>query len=164
MPAGARAIAGVDDSKQLSARERERLAPRIRDRAVALGIGAASAREIDRLNILRATTLAMQRALRALGTTPDRVVVDGKTVAGLGTEHTAVIGGDARCYSVACASIVAKVLRDRLMQRLAVRYPVYGWEQNSGYATARHLDAIDEHGTSRHHRASFCVKQLTFDL
>lgn len=164
MPHDQRAIAGVDDSKQLSARERERLAVRIRERALAVGLGAASSREIDRINILNATTLAMQRALRSLGMVPDHVVVDGKPVRGLGVGHTAVVGGDGRCYAVACASIVAKVTRDRLMHALGHRYAAYGWEQNSGYATARHLAAIEAHGTTPHHRASFCVKQLTLDL
>lgn len=164
MPPDQRAIAGVDDSKQLGARERERLAVRIRERALAVGLGAASAREIDRINILNATTLAMQRALRSLGVAPDHVLVDGKPVRGLGVAHTAVVGGDGRCYAVACASIVAKVTRDRLMQALGRRYPAYGWEHNAGYATARHLAAIEAQGTTPHHRASFCVKQLTLDL
>lgn len=164
MPAEVRAIPGVDDSKKLAAKERERLALRIRERAVAIGLGAASAREIDRINILNATTLAMQRAIWALGRVPDHVVVDGKPVRGLGVPHTAVVGGDGRCYAVACASIVAKVTRDRLMHALGHRYPEYGWGQNSGYATALHLDAIELHGTTRHHRASFCGKQLTFDF
>lgn len=164
MPAALRAIAGVDDSKRLDAAERERLAPRIRARAVAVGLGAASVREIERLNIYHATVLAMQRALRSLGTVPDHVVVDGRPIATLGVTHTAVVGGDARCYAVACASIVAKVVRDRLMTQLARRYPAYGWDHNAGYATARHQAAIDEHGVTPHHRPAFCTKQLTLNL
>lgn len=164
MPAGQRAIAGVDDSKRLSATERERLAPRIRARALAVGVGAASIREIERLNILHATTLAMRRALAALAVPPDHVVVDGKAIPTLGVVHTAVVGGDRRCYSVACASIVAKVIRDRLMRQLARRHPGYGWEQNAGYATAHHLAAIEAQGTTPHHRPAFCTRQLTLDL
>lgn len=164
MPPDVRAIRGVDDSKQLTPAVREQLAVRIRERAVRIGIGAASSREIDRINILQATTLAMRRALVALGQAPDHLVVDGRAVKTLGTVHTAVVGGDAKCYSVACASILAKVARDRLMSRLALRYPEYGWDHNSGYATAHHLAAIDEHGVTPHHRASFCTKQLSFDL
>lgn len=164
MPAGQRALPGVDDSKRLSAQERERLAPRIRARAVAVGVGAASVREIDRINILQATVLAMRRALTALGVPADHVVVDGKPLATLGVSHTAVVGGDARCYSIACASIVAKVVRDRLMANLARRYPAYGWEHNAGYATAHHLAAIDAAGTTAHHRPAFCTRQLVLDL
>ncbi len=164
MPAGQRALSGVDDSKRLSAPERERLAPRIRARAVAVGLGAASVREIERINILQATVLAMRRALASLGVPVDHVVVDGKPLATLGVPHTAVVGGDARCYSIACASIVAKVVRDRLMANLARRYPVYGWEQNAGYATARHQAAIDAAGITPHHRPAFCTRQLVLDL
>ncbi|MCC6318349.1 MAG: ribonuclease HII [Gemmatimonadaceae bacterium] len=164
MPADVRAIRGVDDSKQLAPAVRETLARRIRERAVRIGLGAASPREIDRINIYHATTLAMRRALAALGVAPDHLVVDGRQIRTLGTTHTAVVGGDGKCYSVACASILAKVARDRLMTRLAARYPVYGWDHNAGYATAHHLAAIDAHGVTPHHRASFCTKQLSFDF
>jgi ribonuclease HII len=164
MPADQRAIAGVDDSKRLPPAERERLCAAIRARAVAIGVGAASPREVDHLNIYRATTLAMQRAIRRLGCIPHHVIVDGKPIRTLGVEHTAVVGGDGKCYAVACASIVAKVTRDRLMQRLAARYPGYDWAQNAGYGTPRHLEALDRLGTTPHHRRSFCVKQLTLAL
>src|SRR5688572_5543243 len=123
MPPGIRAIPGVDDSKRLTSHQRERLAGRIRERALTLALGAASSREIDRLNIYHATTLAMQRALRSLRCSPNHVVVDGRSIRGLGVAHSAVVGGDGRCYSVACASIIAKVTRDLLMRRLAPRYP-----------------------------------------
>lgn len=164
MPAGERAIRGVDDSKRLSPQVREKLAVRIRERAIRVALGAASPREIDRYNIYHATTLAMKRALRSLGAVPNHVVLDGRPIKDLGIGHTAVVGGDGRCYSVACASIVAKVTRDRLMRSLARRYPQYGWEHNVGYATALHMAAIDEHGASPHHRASFCIRQLAFDF
>jgi ribonuclease HII len=155
MPGDARAITGVADSKQLSAEDRERLAPRIRERAVALGVGAASVREIDRLNIYHATTLAMQRALKRLPIAPNHVIVDGKPIRRLGAEHSAVVGADARCYTVACASIIAKVTRDRLMRALGPRYPVYRWERNVGYSTLDHINAIEAAGITRHHRQSF---------
>ena len=159
MPPGARAIAGVNDSKQLRASERERLAVLIRERALALSLGAASVREIDELNIYHATVLAMRRALGRLRVVPDHVIVDGKPIRTLGRPHTAVVGGDARCYSVACASIVAKVTRDRLMHALARRYPHYHWERNAGYGTAAHIESLWAHGASVHHRRSFLPRE-----
>lgn len=164
MPADGRRIAGVDDSKRLTAADRDALVGEIRSRAVALGLGAASAREVDRLNIYQATTTAMRRALARLGVTPHHVIVDGKPIRTLGVMHTAVVGGDGKCYAVACASIVAKVTRDRLMQRLATRYPGYLWEQNAGYGTPAHMQALDTLGATPHHRRSFCVKQLSLTL
>ena len=163
MPPGARAIAGVNDSKQLRARERERLAVKIRKTAVALRLGAASVREIDALNIYKASALAMRRALRRLSVVPHHVIVDGKPIRILGVAHTAVVGGDGLCYNVACASIVAKVTRDRLMKALARRYPAYHWERNVGYATPAHLDALWKHGSCAHHRRSF-LPQVQLDM
>ena len=155
MPPGERAIAGVDDSKRLTAAQRERLAVRIRARALAYALGAASVREIDEVNIYKATVRAMRRALGRLRLMPDHLIVDGKPIRTLGVEHTAVVGGDGRCYSVACASIVAKVTRDRLMRALARRYPHYHWERNVGYGTPAHLAGLWEHGATVHHRRSF---------
>ena len=155
MPPTARAIAGVDDSKRLAPAERERLAARIRARALALGVGAASAREVDALNIYHATVLAMRRALARLPVRPDHVLVDGVPLRTLGVEHTAVVKGDALCHAVACASIVAKVTRDRLMATLARRYPGYAWERNAGYGTPTHWAALRELGPTCHHRRSF---------
>ncbi len=155
MPPEARAIAGVNDSKQIAAPERERLARLIRARALGLALGAASVREIDEFNIYKATVLAMRRALRRLPLAPDHLIVDGKPIRTLGVPHTAVVGGDARCYSVACASIVAKVTRDRLMRALARRYPGYHWERNVGYGTPAHLEGLSVHGATVHHRRSF---------
>jgi ribonuclease HII len=161
MPPDARAIAGVDDSKALTPAARATLAVRIRARAVSIGLGAASVREIDRYNILQATIRAMRRAVGRLHPAPAHVVVDGRPVPTLGWAHTAVVGGDASCYSVACASIVAKVVRDTLMTRLAQRYPAYGWERNAGYGTAAHLAALADAGLTPHHRRSFApVRQL----
>lgn len=164
MPPNVRAIAGVDDSKKLSQSDREMLAGRIRERALALSIGAASAREIDRLNIYHATTLAMRRALMRLSLAPNHVIVDGRPIKALGIVHTAVVGGDAKCYAVACASIVAKVTRDLLMRRLAVRYPAYGWDHNVGYGTTTHQRALDAVGSTPHHRTTFCVRQYVLAL
>jgi len=165
MPPDTRAIPGVADSKRLTAAERTRLAVLIRRRAVALGLGAASVREIDRLNIYHATVLAMRRALARLGVTPEYVLVDGKPLRTLGVEHTAVVGGDDACYSIACASIVAKVTRDRLMTALGGRYPAYAWDHNVGYGTPEHRRGLDLAGLTPHHRRSFApVGQLALDL
>ena len=155
MPADRRAIAGVDDSKRVVESERNRLAKKIRDSAVAIGVGAASVHEIDTYNIYHASTRAIRRAISRLPQRPDHIVLDGKPIRTLGIEHTAVVKGDSRCYAIACASIVAKVLRDGLMRRLARRYPAYGWENNCGYATLEHIAVIDSIGSSPHHRTSF---------
>jgi ribonuclease HII len=161
MPPNIPAIRGVDDSKALPAPVRERLADRILDRAVAVSLGAASVREIDRYNIYRASVLAIRRALDKLRVTPQHVVIDGNRIAHFTYKHTAVVGGDARCYSVACASIVAKVTRDRLMLRLARRYPTFGWDHNCGYATQEHVAALEATTPTVHHRRSFIrVRQL----
>jgi len=167
MPEGRRAIAGVADSKTLRSAERERLAVLICARAVAFALGAASVREIGRLNVYQATALAMRRALARLALRdvhPDAVLVDGRPIRTLGVVHQAVVDGDARCYSVACASIVAKVTRDRLMQRLDRRYPSYGWSVNAGYGTPGHLAALRAAGLSVHHRVLFCRTALEEQL
>ncbi len=165
MPPDRRAIAGVDDSKRLTPDTREQLAGRILSRALAVALGAASVREIDRYNIYHATVLAMRRALGRLTLAPDHVLVDGNPLRTLEVEHTAVVGGDGRCYSIACASIVAKVTRDRLMAALGRRHPEYDWESNAGYGTPRHVAALSEFGATPHHRGSFMpVAQLYFDF
>jgi ribonuclease HII len=165
MPPDRRAIRGVDDSKQLPPRERERLAGVIRERAVAFALGAASVREIDRINIYQASRLAIQRALSRLQVAPDHVLVDGRHIRTLPVAHTAVVHGDARCFSIACASIIAKVTRDRLMAALARRHPGYLWERNAGYTTRAHVAGLASHGITAHHRRSFCrISQLTLDF
>lgn len=157
MPRDRRRIPGVRDSKTLSRRQRERLAEAIRARATSIGIGAASVAEIDRLNIYHATHLAMRRAIMRVRPY-DHVLVDGRRIVGF-EEHvgpyTAIVDGDALCYAISCASIIAKVVRDRMMARLALRYPQYGWERNQGYATREHRDALTLHGPSPLHRRSF---------
>lgn len=149
------AVEGARDSKQLTAPAREDLFGRILATARGVGVGAASVREIDGLNILRATTLAMRRALAHLPEAPGQVVVDGLPVKSLGWEHEAIVDGDALVHSIACASIVAKVVRDRLMRRLSARYPGYGWETNMGYGTPGHRAALEGLGPTPHHRRSF---------
>src|SRR6266581_5406242 len=156
MPADTRAIVGVDDSKRLTHDQRVRLAAKIRDRAVAFALGASSVREIDRINIYQASVLAMRRALGRLKVTPDHVVIDGRAMRTLPIPHTAVVHGDARCFSIACASILAKVTRDLLMTRLSVRYPQYIWDHNAGYTTRAHVAGLTLHGITPHHRKSFC--------
>jgi len=163
MRPGCHRIPGVRDSKTLSASQRERLAPIIRSRALAVGVGAASVREIDQLNIYHATHLAMRRAIARLGG-HDHVLVDGNRIVGFEAQvgpYSNVVDGDARVYSIACASVVAKVIRDRMMARLAVRYPGYGWERNQGYATLEHRMAIRELGLTPFHRRSFLALQRT---
>ncbi len=155
LPHNATIIAGLRDSKQMTARQRDRVAGVIRDTALAWGVGAASPREIDRLNILGATALAMRRALSLLSQAPDHVLVDGKPFPELRCEHEAIIKGDATCLSIAAASVLAKQARDRLMVLLASRFPAFGWEQNMGYGTAEHLAAIEANGLTPHHRRSF---------
>lgn len=164
-PAGMKPIRGLRDSKVLPAAKRERLAAVVRARALGVGVGAASVREIDRINIRRATILAMQRALRRLGLEPAEVLVDGVWLPELGCPHDAIIDGDACCQSIAAASVIAKTVRDRLMRLLALRYPVYSWEENKGYGTPEHLDALQVLGPTRHHRMSFMpVAQLSLAL
>jgi ribonuclease HII len=165
MPADTRAIAGVDDSKRLTHDQRVRLSGIIRQRAIAFAIGAASVREIDRINIYQASALAMQRALTRLRVTPDHVVIDGRAMRSLAIPHTAVVHGDARCFSIACASILAKVTRDLLMTRLALRYPQYIWDHNAGYTTREHVAGLTSHGITPHHRKSFCrISDLLLEL
>jgi ribonuclease HII len=154
-------LEGVDDSKQLTRRRREQLAAAIVS-TLPVGVGAASTREIDRLNIRVATALAMRRAVLRLPGAVDAVLVDGLPMAEIGLPHEALVGGDRRSYAIACASIVAKTVRDRLMRRLALRYPEYGWERNCGYGTPHHRAALDRLGATPHHRRSFApVRQLT---
>jgi ribonuclease HII len=160
-----RLAALLDDSKKLSAEQRLAAYQALRkfDR-VEIGVGAASVAEIERLNILRAALLAMCRAVARLAIPPDLALVDGNQPPPLGCPLRCVIGGDGLSLSIAAASIIAKVLRDRAMTRLAVRFPDYGWGTNVGYATEFHLTALRQLGPTPHHRPSFgTVAQLTLD-
>ncbi|WP_089270251.1 ribonuclease HII [Puniceibacterium sediminis] len=151
----ARIPEGLNDSKKLTARRREALCAQILEMAE-VGMGEASVEEIDEINILRASHLAMERAIAALGAQPDHVLVDGNLIPrGLTLPATAVIGGDGRSVSIAAASIVAKTARDRLMWDLAQHYPGYGWETNMGYPSKKHRDALRDMGVTPHHRRSF---------
>lgn len=154
---GCRLIRAVRDSKMLSRSQREALVPLIRERAIRVGIGAASVAEIHRLNIYHASHVAMQRALRQIGPF-DHVLVDGRRILDptfAPGRHTEVIKGDTRSFAIAAASIVAKVTRDRLMGKLALRYPGYGWEHNCGYPTSDHRTALREKGVTPFHRHDF---------
>ncbi len=146
--------AEIDDSKKLSARRRRALAAALTSCAD-IGIGAASVSEITAHNILQATFRAMQRALAGLETPPDYALVDGNRLPDLPCPAEAVIGGDARSLSIAAASIIAKVTRDRCMELLARRYPGFGWERNAGYGTAEHRGALEALGITPHHRKSY---------
>ncbi|GIS80239.1 MAG: hypothetical protein CM1200mP14_18050 [Gammaproteobacteria bacterium] len=152
------------DSKKLSRTLREELYAEILAKALSVGIGTGSVQEIDKHNILNTTTLAMNRALTELSEEPGHVVVDGLPVKKLEWEHEAVVGGDGLVHSIGCASIVAKVTRDRLMDRLALRYPGYSWEKNAGYGTAAHRAAIKKLGLTPHHRITFGGLQYELDV
>lgn len=156
----------LDDSKKLTAEQRLVAYAALRACGKAeIGIGAASVAEIHRLNILRAALLAMCRAVGRLPSAPDLALVDGNQPPSLSCPVRCVVGGDARCLSIAAASIVAKVVRDRAMTRLALRFPGYGWETNVGYATEFHRDALRRLGATPHHRpAFFSVAQLSLNL
>ena len=157
---------GIDDSKQLSAEEREDLYARVLEGARAFAWSAAGPRVIDRLNIRRATHRAMASAVRRLGLAPELVLVDGhETVGDIAHEQCAVVGGDGKCLSIAAASIVAKVIRDRLMERLDKVWPAYGFARHKGYGTPEHLDALRVHGPCPLHRWSFApVTELELPL
>ena len=144
----------IDDSKKLSAARRRHIAAQLADYAD-IGIGAASVAEITQFNILGATFRAMARAVHALEFAPDSALVDGNRAPPLPCPARMVVGGDGISLSIAAASIMAKVKRDCIMARLAVRYPGFGWERNAGYGTAEHRGALDANGVTPHHRVSF---------
>ncbi len=159
----------IDDSKKLSARQREAafaalMAAQAAGR-VEIALGAASVAEIGRINILRASLLAMRRAVLRLPSVPDLALVDGNVAPELPCPSRCVVGGDASELAIGAASIIAKVVRDRCMARLDRRYPGYGWPENAGYGTAAHRDALRRLGATVHHRAGFgTVRQLRLVL
>ena len=166
-PPDCRAVRGLRDSKILPARVRRVLAVRIRERALGFGVGAASSHEIDRLNIRVASALAMRRAIRALlcrppvAGRPHRILIDGLPLPEVGYPHDALVDGDALCQSIAAAAILAKTVRDRLMERLAQRHPGYGWHTNMGYGTEEHHEGLQALGPTCHHRRTFApIAQL----
>jgi ribonuclease HII len=183
-PIGCSPVRGLRDSKVLPPSVRARLAERVRRRVLAFGVGAASAHEIDRYNIRVASAIAMRRAITCLirrsclarfplgqcrayydeGRTY-RIIIDGLPLPEIGYAHEALIDGDARCVSISAAAILAKTIRDRLMQRLAARHPGYGWHTNVGYGTEEHQEGLRVQGPTRHHRLTFApLAQLTLSL
>jgi ribonuclease HII len=150
-----RNIQGVADSKTLKAEQREKALSLIRKRALGIGVGIVEAEEIDRLNILQASLKAMELALQDLSLSPDCLLIDGLHTLRLPLNQQAIIKGDGRCLSIAAASIVAKVTRDRLMVDYHERYPQYNFARHKGYGTREHLQAIREHGCCPLHRQSF---------
>jgi ribonuclease HII len=153
-------IEGVNDSKKLRPAERKRLAAVIRDMALAVGIGTADHLEIDEINILQASILAMHRAIDALGMRPGMLLVDGNRFWHPTLPFHTVVAGDATCFSIAAASILAKVARDAILDDLDRAYPAYGFARHKGYPTRAHIEALRQHGPSPVHRRSFVVKRL----
>jgi ribonuclease HII len=158
-----RPIARLADSKTLSERRREALSAEILEKAMAWSMGRAEVAEIDAINILQASLLAMQRAVVGLRVTPDRALVDGNRLPSLACPARAIVGGDAIEPCISAASIIAKVARDREMVALDARYPGYGFAQHKGYPTRRHLEALREHGVSEIHRRSFAPVRRLID-
>ena len=151
-------IPGLNDSKKLTERRREALYDVITAQALAYGVAFASEREIDELNILQATYLAMNRAIAAMGTAPALALIDGNRNAGIAVPSRCVVGGDGKCASIAAASVLAKVTRDRYMLELDARYPGHGFAKHKGYGTAAHYAALREKGPSEVHRRTFLKK------
>lgn len=148
-------LPGLNDSKKLTAKKREVLASLIKKQALVWSMGEATVQEIDQINILHATMLAMQRAVAKLSITPTKVLVDGNRAPDFGIPATAIVGGDGLEPTISAASIIAKVARDQLMTDYAELYPHYGFERNSGYPTKQHREALIEHGVTPIHRRSF---------
>src|SRR3954454_22970738 len=184
-PIGCAAVRGLRDSKVLPASVRARLAVLVRRRAMAFGVGAASAHEIDRYNIRVASAIAMRRGIACLirhsspagfplgrgargyfdSGQPFRIIIDGLPLPEIGYAHEALVDGDARCQSISAAAILAKTIRDRLMHRLAARYPGYGWHTNVGYGTEEHHEGLQAPGPTKHNRLPFAPPpQLTLSL
>lgn len=151
-------LPGLNDSKKLTEKRREALFPLIRERAVCYAIAFASVEEIERMNILAAALLAMNRAIGQLDPAPELALIDGNTTRSIAVPARSVVGGDGKCACIAAASVLAKVTRDRLMVQLAERYPQYGFERHKGYGTREHYAALEKYGPSPVHRPSFLKK------
>lgn len=150
-----RIIEGVDDSKKLSAKKREQLAKEIQKTAIACNISLVEAKTIDEINILQATKLCMKNAVEGLNIKPDFVITDGNMKLDVAFPQMSIVKGDAKSYTIGCASIVAKVFRDSLMDELAIAYPQYDFSSNKGYGTSKHIEGIKAHGLTPIHRRSF---------
>jgi len=151
----------LNDSKQLTEKQRDALRPVIEKESLAWAIGIVSPKEIDRMNILRASILAMHRAIELLAIVPVHLLIDGNCFTPyLGISHTTIVKGDGQYLSIAAASILAKTHRDEYMNRLHTEYPAYGWNQNKGYPTQAHRDAIHSNGITPYHRKSFTLLPL----
>ncbi len=148
-------IEGLDDSKKLSEKKREALFPVICEKALATGIGFATVEEIEEINILQAAMLAMKRAMDGLSLRPELVLIDGNRCPETEIPCRALVGGDGKCASIAAASVLAKVTRDRLMREMAQQYPQYGFEKHKGYGTKAHVEALRQYGPCEAHRLSF---------
>lgn len=154
-------LAGVRDSKQMTPLARERFFDVIHQHALAIGVGIGSVEQIDTRNILQATKLAMKEALTLLSPAPQALLLDALLLRDIALPQRSIIKGDARCLSIAAASVIAKVTRDRLMRQLHLEYPAYGFDQHKGYGTPVHLAALQIHGATPHHRQSFApVREL----
>lgn len=153
-------IEGVNDSKKLSEKKREALFEVIKETAVSYCIAYASVEEIENLNILNATMLAMRRAVEGLDVPADYAMIDGNRLPALNTDSECIVKGDAKSMSIACASILAKVSRDRLLYKYAEEYPMYGFDKHKGYGTKAHTEALKEYGPCPYHRMSFLKKIL----
>ena len=151
-------IEGLDDSKKLTEKKREALFDPICEKALSFGVAFASVEEIEKINILNATFLAMNRAIEKLAPQPALALIDGNRSTGVTVNNRCIVKGDAKCADIAAASVLAKVTRDRYMLEMAQRYPEYHFEQHKGYGTKLHYDAIREHGPSPIHRMSFLKK------
>lgn len=151
-------VDGVNDSKKLSEKKREALFDVIRDKALAYSIAYATVDEIEEINILNATMLAMKRAVEGLPVKADYAMIDGNKIPNLDIDAECIVKGDAKSMSIACASILAKVSRDRLLYKYAEEYPMYGFDKHKGYGTAAHREAILEYGPCPYHRKSFLKK------
>ena len=151
-------LPGLNDSKKLTEKKREALLPLIEEKAMTYAIAFASVEEIERMNILAAALLAMDRAIAQLSPAPELALIDGNTVKGISVPARSVVGGDGKVAAIAAASVLAKVTRDRLMLTLAEQYPQYGFENHKGYGTKEHYAALEKYGPSPVHRMSFLKK------
>jgi len=150
-------LRGIDDSKRLTRKRRESIAAEIREFAVAIGLGVVEVQDVDRLNVYRGALEAMRRAVLALPVTPEQLLVDARHIPDLAVSQMSIVRGDSQSYSIAAASIIAKVTRDGMMRELAERYPQYGFAKHMGYGTKAHLEALARYGPCPVHRRSFAI-------